>query len=81
MSSKIEVIGDPTNPSGTLRPDLLLEPIVGAYFTPLKCPEFDFRINLPPDVNTHDPIAIFDLFFTPEQMLILVENTNRYRPY
>jgi len=54
---------------------------VGAHFTPLKCPEFDFRVNLPPHVNAHDPIAIFDLFFTPKQMLILVENTNRSGPY
>jgi hypothetical protein len=60
---------------GTLRPNLLPEPTVGTHFDPLPCPEFDYYINLP--VDPHDPIAIFDFFFAPEQMHILVENTNK----
>jgi hypothetical protein len=81
MSAKTEVIDDSTDPGGTLRPNLPPEPTVGTHFEPLKCLQFDFRINLPPNVNAHDPIAIFDLFFTPEQMCILVENTNNAGPY
>ena len=77
MSFKNEVIDDPTDPGGTLRPNLPPEPAIGTHFTPLKCPEFSFHISLPPDIDACDPIAIFDLFFTPEQMLLLVENTNR----
>ena len=58
-----------------------LEPTIGTYFTLLQYPEFEYYINLPPNVDAHNPIAIFDLFFTLEQMLILVENTNINEPY
>jgi hypothetical protein len=51
------------------------------HFDPLPCPEFDHYINLPASVDRHSPIAIFDLFFTPEQMQILVENTNKNGPF
>jgi hypothetical protein len=81
MSSKNEVIDDYTDPGGTLRPNLPPEPTARTHFTPLQYPEFDFCINLLAGVDPHDPIAIFNLFFTPEQMLILVKNTNRNRPY
>jgi hypothetical protein len=77
MPPKIEVIDDPTDPGGTLRPNLPPEPTVGAHFTPLPCPEFDYYINLPASVDQHSLIAIFDLFFSLEQMRILVENTNK----
>lgn len=80
MPSENEVIGDPTDPGGTLRPNLPPEPTVGTHFTPLPCPEFDYCINLPASVDRHSPIAIFDLFFAPEQMCILVENTNKSGP-
>ena len=65
---------------GILRPNLLPKPIVGAYFTPLPCLEFDYCINLPAFVNQHSLIAILDLFFAPEQKCILVENTNKSSP-
>jgi hypothetical protein len=81
MSSKIEVCDDTTDPGGTLRPNLPPEPTVGTHFTPLQCPDFEHRINLPASVDRHSPIAIFDLFFTPEQMLFLAENTNKSGPY
>jgi len=81
MPPKNEVIDDPTDPGGTLRPNLPPEPTVGTHFTPLPCPEFDYCINLPASVDRHSPIAIFDLFFAPEQMRILVENTNINRPF
>ena len=57
MLSENEVISDPTDPGGTLRPNLPPEPTVGTHFTPLPCPEFDYYINLPASVNRHSPIV------------------------
>jgi hypothetical protein len=81
MPPKNEVINDSTDPGGTLRPNLPPEPTVGTHFDPLPCPEFEYSINLPASVDRRSLIAIFDLFFTPEQMRILVESTNISRPY
>src|ERR1700736_1933438 len=81
MAPENEVIDDSTDPGGTLRPNLLPEPTVGTHFDPLQCPEFEYSINLPASVDPHSPIAIFDLFFTPEQMRILAENTNKAGPF
>jgi hypothetical protein len=77
MPSENEVIGDPTNLGGMLRPNLPLEPTVGTHFTLLPCLEFDYCINLPTSVNQHSPITIFNFFFALEQMHILVENINK----
>ena len=81
MRPKNEVIDDSTDLGGTLRPNLPPEPTVGTHFDPLPCPEFEYCINLPASVDRHSPIAIFDLFYTPEQMRILAENTNKSRPF
>jgi hypothetical protein len=81
MPLQNEVIDDSTDPGGTLRPNLQPEPTVGTHFDPLPCLEFEHRIHLPASVDPHSPIAIFDLFFTPEQMRILVENTNKSGPF
>src|SRR5438552_18241607 len=81
MPSKNEVIDDSTDPGGTLRPNLPPEPTVGTHFNLLQCPEFEHCINLPASVDRHSPISIFDLFFAPEQMRILVENTNKSGPF
>jgi hypothetical protein len=81
MLPKNEVIDDPTDPGGTLRSNLPPEPTVGIHFTPLPCSEFDYCINLSVSVDWHSPIAIFNLFFALEQMHILVENTNKNRPF
>jgi hypothetical protein len=81
MQPKNEVIDDSTDPGGTLRPNLPPEPTVGTHFDPLPCPEFEYCINLPASVDPHSPIAIFDLFYTPEQMRILAENTNKSGPF
>ena len=80
MLSKNKVIDDSTDPGGTLRPNIPPEPI-GTHFDLLPCPEFEYCINLPPSVDWHSPIAIFDLFFTLEQMLFLAENTNKSGPF
>jgi hypothetical protein len=81
MPRKNEVIDDYTDPGGTLRPNLPPEPTFGTHFDPLPCPEFDHRVALPTTVDPHNSIAIFDLFFTPEQIRILVENTNKSSPF
>jgi len=81
MPPKNEVIDDYTDPGGTLRPNLPLEPTFGTHFEPLPCPEFEHSVALPASVDRHSPIAIFDLFFTPEQMEILVQNTNKHGPF
>lgn len=76
-----KVVGDSSDPGGTLRPNLPPEPTTGDNFDPLPHPEFESHINLPKDVNPMDPIAIFDLFYSPEQMNILVANTNKHGPF
>jgi hypothetical protein len=81
MPLQNEVIDDSTDLGGTLRPNLQPEPTVGTHFDPLPCLEFGHRIHLPASIDPHSPIAIFDLFFTPEQMRILVENTNKSGPF
>jgi len=51
-------VGDPTDPAGTLRPNLPPEPETGDNFDPLPAPEFCHKINLPKDVNPIDPLTI-----------------------
>ncbi len=75
MPPNFEIIGDSTDPAGTLRPNLPPEPTFGTQFDPIPCPEFDYKINLPVDQSS--PIYIFDLFFSLTQMKILMENTNK----
>ena len=77
MPPKNEVIDDFTDPGGTLRSNLPPEPTFGIQFDPLPCPEFDYYASLPVSVDQQSLIAIFDLCFTPTQMRILVENTNK----
>jgi len=49
-------------------------------FEPLHIANFDDHgtPNLPPDVDLHDPLAIFKLFFTDEIMDKLADWTNKY---
>jgi Transposase IS4 len=70
-----QVVGDSTNPAGTLRPNLPPEPKTGDKYDPMPAPEFDFKINLP--VDSMDALAIFDLFYSPEQLAIIVASTNK----
>jgi hypothetical protein len=81
MLPKNKVIDDSTDLGGMLPPNLLPEPTVGTHFDLLLCLEFEYSINLPASVDRRSLIAIFDLFFTPEQMRILVKNTNISGPY
>jgi Transposase IS4 len=73
-----QVVGDSTDPAGTLRPNLPPEPETGDNYDPMPHPEFDHEIHLPEGVNRKDPLAIFDLFYSPEQLAILVASTNAF---
>jgi Transposase IS4 len=77
LSPPSQVVGDPTDPAGTLRPNLPPEPEIGDNYQPMPAPEFHHEIHLPKALRT-DPIALFDLFFSPEQLAIIVASTNRY---
>jgi hypothetical protein len=67
---------DPTD-TGTLRPNL--EPLEkkGTQFQPLKCPQFDQKINLPDHVTPSDALGIFTLFFLVPIVETIVQNTNK----
>jgi len=72
-----DTLFDPTD-KGTLRPDE--EPLEtrGAQFVPMKLPHFDWQINLPDTASPDDPITLFTLYYTPEIMDMIVQNTNNY---
>ena len=76
MSELQDVIPDPTD-SGTLRPDLPPTSKTGTKFEPMEYPEFDSKINLPPHIKPRDAFSIFTLFFSRDQLQIIVENTNK----
>jgi hypothetical protein len=73
-----QVVGDSTDPAGTFRPNLPPEPETSDNFDPLPHPAFNHEITLPKDINRKDPLAIFDLFYSPEQLDILVASTNKH---
>jgi hypothetical protein len=75
MSEK--VVGDRTDPKGTLRPNLHPEIGIGDHYEPLQCPEFDRIINLTAGIDRTDPLAIRSLFFTPEPLWNIIQNTNK----
>ncbi len=71
------IVFDSTN-KGTLRPDK--EPLesIGGKFVPMKLPDFGWEIHLPENTSPDDPITLFTMYYTPEIMDIIVENTNNY---
>ena len=68
---------DPTD-KGTLRPDK--EPLesIGEKFVPIKLSHFDWEIHLPEDISPDDPITLFTIYYTPEIMDMIVQNTNNH---
>jgi hypothetical protein len=74
---KPPTVGDPTDPTGTVRPNLPPEIRTGDHYVLLKCPEFSPIINLPPGVDSDNLIAIWDLFFAVDILKIIVQNTNK----
>jgi hypothetical protein len=71
-----QTVGDPTDPKGTLRPNLPAEPTTGSEFKPLHCPPFVHKINLPTGIASNNAFAIWSLFFTRDQLEIIAQNTN-----
>ena len=68
---------DPTD-KGILKPDR--EPLEsqGDQFVPIKLPHFDWEIHLPENVSPNDLITLFTMYYTPEIIDIIIENTNNY---
>ena len=71
------VVGDITDPKGTLRPNLHPELGTGDHYEPLFCPEFDLIVSLPPSIDRANPLAIWSLFFPQEHLQNIVLNTNK----
>jgi hypothetical protein len=76
-----QVVGDSADPARTLRPNLPSELETSNNYKPMLHPEFHHKIHLPEHVNPKDLLAIFDLFYSPEQLAILVDNTNAHGLY
>jgi hypothetical protein len=69
-----QVVGDSTDPAGTLRPNLPPEPKTGDKYNPMPHPEFDFEISLPEEVRRrgqmnsgHRPFAVKRKLGQPHQ--------------
>jgi hypothetical protein len=71
------IVFDPTD-KGILRPDEESLESQGDQFVPMKLPHFGWEIHLPENVSPDDPITLFTIYYTPEVMNIIVQNTNNY---
>lgn len=71
-----QIVSDPTDPKGTLRPNLPTEPTIGKRFKPLYCLPFAHKINLPSNIISSNAFIIWSLFFTRDQLEIITQNTN-----
>jgi len=58
LSTKNEIIDNPTDLRGTLRPNLLPESTTDTEFKSLPHLKFDYKINLPPFVDITNLIII-----------------------
>ena len=70
-----DVIADPTD-AGTDRPNLPTIEAEGTFFTPVPVPPIVCEIRLPENVLPSNPLAIWSLFFPPEQLQIIANHTN-----
>ena len=75
MTATKDVVGDSTDPKGTLRPNLPQETAPGKAFTPMECPEFDHEINTPSYITT--PFQFWDLLFDKASVDSIVLNANK----
>jgi len=66
---------DSTN-LGTRIPNAAPLKTKGDSFEPIKLGDFGPEIRLPKNVSPNDPIALFTMYYSPEIMDYLVENTN-----
>jgi len=77
MTPPTEVVGDPTDPQGTQRPNLPPEEQEGTQFEPLFCPDSDSAVLLPSGIRPRNAFAIWSLFFTLWQGSYLAEDLHR----
>jgi hypothetical protein len=70
-----DIITDTTNP-GTRWPKTLVLKTKSDHFEPIKLPDFEPEIHLPDYMSPDDPIIIFTLYYTPEIIKQIIENTN-----
>jgi hypothetical protein len=70
-----DTITDTTDP-GTCRPKVLALKTKSDYFEPIKLPDFEPEIYFPDHVSPDNPIIIFTLYYTPEIIEQIIENTN-----
>lgn len=70
-------ISDPTD-KGTLRPNAKALPEKGDVFIPMKLPDFNHQIRLPPHADPNDPISLFSLYYTLEIIDWMTGCTNSY---
>jgi len=68
---------DPTD-KGTLRLDAPLISKLGDTFYLINLPPFALIVRLLDSINPDDPIALFTIYYTPEIVNIIIENTNAY---
>jgi hypothetical protein len=68
---------DPTN-RGTLRPNEDLLRKTGDIFKPMQIPFWDHEITLLENVSPDNPITLFDMYYTPKIIDLIVEKTNEY---
>jgi hypothetical protein len=70
-----DTITNTTDP-GTYRPKTLVLKTKSDYFEPMKLLDFEPEIHFPDHVSPDDPITIFTLYYIPEIIEQIIENTN-----
>jgi hypothetical protein len=70
-----DIITDTIDPR-TRRPQVLVLKTKSDYFEPIKLPDFEPEIYFPDHMSPDDPITIFTLYYTPEIIKQIIENTN-----
>jgi hypothetical protein len=61
---------------GTYWPKALVLKTKSDYFEPIKLLDFEPEIYLPDHISPDDPITIFILYYIPEIIEQIIENTN-----
>jgi hypothetical protein len=70
-----DIIANTTDP-GTRRPKTLVLKTKNDHFEPIKLPDFKPEIYFPDYMSPDNPITIFTLYYTPEIIEQIIENTN-----
>jgi hypothetical protein len=69
-----------TTDKGALSPNAKPLPKPGTHFKPIQLHRRSFRITLPDHVSPNDPASLFLLYFSPEMIQMIAQNTNDYVP-